>query len=313
MALGQLQHQMLFDSVLVIHQPASGDSRVVTRLGYSDGTAWALQNLFPLTYEVGFTDRLDPVDHLPPSISDSGEDLREQFVRTPLFRRYLSTDGYHDGMSLELFDGSDYMGLVHFSAKRPGTFKPAQRALARSLSGLLALGLRSHILRESATETVHLRWVAGTSRPAIDETLVFSQDPDALRVVDDFVASPLDNLRYMWPFNGSWLRVTLSRRSGFKDLAVTCQDVSRESIWGLSLQELRVLSGLVIGRTDTEIARALTLSERTINSHMANIRRKMSVSRRAEAAARAAAASVFIPGTSTAPMKDLARVFGEAR
>ncbi|MCH8559693.1 helix-turn-helix transcriptional regulator [Nesterenkonia sp. DZ6] len=297
----------------MIHQPGSGDSRVVTRLGYSNGTAWALQNLFPLNYEIGFTDRLDPVDHLPPSISDIGADLREQFVRTPLFRRYLSTEGYRDGMSLELFDESEYLGLVHFSARQSGTFQPAQRALAQSLSGLLALGLRSHAARQSTAETVHLRWTAGTPCPSTQESVPLLKDPNFIMVVAEFLESPLDTLRYIWHFDGSWVRVTLSRRSENDDLAVTAQKVTREDLWQLRLQELRVLSGLVIGRTDTEIATALTLSKRTINTHMANIRRKMGVGRRAEAAARAATASIFIPGASTAPIRDLARVFNRVR
>lgn len=313
LALGHLQRHVLFDSALVIHQPANGRSRVVTRLGYSDGAAWALQNLFPLNYEIGFTDRLDPVDHLPPSISDSGKDLREEFVRTTLFRRYLSTEGYRDGMSLELFDETRYLGLVHFSARQPDTFQPTQRALAQSLSGLLALGLRADAARHSTTETVHLRWTPDAPGAEERENVPLLKDSDFVRVVAEFMESPLDTLRHLWRFEGGWIRVTLSRLGVLDDLAVSVQELTREDLWNLSLQELRVLSGLVIGRTDSEIATALTLSERTVNSHMSNIRRKMGVARRAEAASRVATASVYLPGPRTAPMKDLTRVFGGAR
>lgn len=318
-ALGQLQRHVHFDSALVIHQPSRGRSQVVTRLGYSNSAAWALQNLFPLSYEIGFTHRLDPEHHLPPSISDVGADLREQFIRTPLFRRYLGSEGYRDGMSLELFDEQVYLGLVHFSARRPDTFRPAQRALAQSLSSLLALGLRADAAASSsaasssgassAAGTVHLRWPDAAPDETARRNLPLLQDPGFAQVLTDFMESPLDTLRHLWPQETGWLRVTLSRRSEFNDLAVRTEKVSRTDLWQLSLQELRVLSGLVIGRTDAEIAGALTLSERTVHSHMTSIRRKLQVNRRAEAAARAAAASIVIPGPVTAPMPDLVQVY----
>ena len=52
----------------------------------------------------------------------------------------------------------------------------------------------------------------------------------------------------------------------------------------LSSRELQVLSSLADGLTDREIAEALVISPRTVESHVSNILRKLGVRNRAEAA-----------------------------
>ena len=59
-----------------------------------------------------------------------------------------------------------------------------------------------------------------------------------------------------------------------------------ESTAGLSAREREVLRLLSEGLTDREIAQALTLSARTVETHVSNILRKLGVHRRADAARR---------------------------
>ena len=59
-----------------------------------------------------------------------------------------------------------------------------------------------------------------------------------------------------------------------------------EGTAGLSSREREVLHLLAEGLTDREIAQALTLSARTVETHVSNILRKLGVHRRAEAARR---------------------------
>ena len=59
-----------------------------------------------------------------------------------------------------------------------------------------------------------------------------------------------------------------------------------QSTAGLSSREREVLRLLAEGLTDREIAQALTLSARTVETHVSNILRKLGVHRRAEAARR---------------------------
>lgn len=55
----------------------------------------------------------------------------------------------------------------------------------------------------------------------------------------------------------------------------------------LSKRELEVLSHLMQGRTNQEIAEALFLSPNTVKTHLSNIYRKLDVERRTQAIARA--------------------------
>ncbi|OUC79689.1 helix-turn-helix transcriptional regulator [Gordonia lacunae] len=325
-AVRLLQGHVHFDAALLIHQPEGARSRIVSRVGYSAGSAWALQHLFPRDYEVGFTSRLNPADGLPLSISDVGGTVREEFTRTVLFEQYLRAEGFADGMTVELFDGGDYVGLAHFSARRPDAFAAPQRALARDLSGLLALALRPDQVTEDirrapsagptgsatpAPSTVYVRRGART-RSAGPVDVPFVAEAAFVHVMDDVVACGVGELRHLWWHQGSWYRVTLSPLGDFGDLRVTAWPVTAEQVWHLSRQEVRVLSGLMVGRTDAAIAAGLDLSPRTVHTHMVNIRRKLGVDRRTEAAARATATATVIPGPATAPVTELARIYRDS-
>jgi DNA-binding NarL/FixJ family response regulator len=53
----------------------------------------------------------------------------------------------------------------------------------------------------------------------------------------------------------------------------------------LSSQELRVLAEVAAGKTNKEIARDLTLSDKTVRNHLSNVYEKLSVHRRSQAIA----------------------------
>ncbi|WP_439029580.1 helix-turn-helix transcriptional regulator [Gordonia terrae] len=329
-AVQLLQAHVRFDAALLVHQPKGARSRIVSQVGYTSGSAWALQHLFPRDYEIGFTHRLNPGDGLPLSISDAGGAVREEFTRTVLFEHYLRADGFVDGMTVELFDGGDYMGLAHFSARRPDAFSAPQRALARDLSGLLALVLRPGQTAETVRRapssavaadptdsttptgsTIYLRQGA-RFLPAGPPDVPFVTDEAFAHVVDHFVTCGAGELRHLWWHQGAWYRVTLSCLGDFGDIRVTARPVTPDRVWHLSPQEARVLSGLVVGRTDAAIAAGLDLSPRTVHTHMVNIRRKLGVDRRTEAVARATATATVIPGPATAPVDELARIYRDS-
>ena len=54
----------------------------------------------------------------------------------------------------------------------------------------------------------------------------------------------------------------------------------------LSPQERRILTLVVEGKTNKEIAAALNLSDKTVKNYLSNVFQKLNVTRRAEAAAR---------------------------
>ncbi len=310
-ALVQLRSQMDFDAALAVRQPRGPRSHVVSRVGYGDAAAWALQHMFPRDYEVGFTARLNPGDLLPLSISEAGGDVRDQFTGSALFRDYLCADGYRDGMTLELFDNGEYVGVMHFSSRDPRTFTTAQRALAQAMSGFFALALRAEPDAVDHTEqtSVHLRWNPEDGYSQTPGSPDFLDDPAFRFILKSFANGSADELRHLWHHGSKWSRVTLSRRSGFADVAISAHELPAQDLWNLTLQEVRVLSGLVVGRSDAEIAAALDLSVRTVHTHMTSIRNKMGATRRTEAAAMATASGICIPGSATAPVEQLTRIY----
>lgn len=82
----------------------------------------------------------------------------------------------------------------------------------------------------------------------------------------------------------------MSRRMAARTLRVFVEGGGRAigghaaPLAALSSRELQVLSSLADGLTDREIAEALVISPRTVESHVSNILRKLSVRNRAEAA-----------------------------
>jgi DNA-binding NarL/FixJ family response regulator len=88
------------------------------------------------------------------------------------------------------------------------------------------------------------------------------------------------------------------------ELFAVCEDI--EPSWigtdtGLTSRELEVLHLFAAGATDREIAEALFVSVRTINSHIGNIISKLGVSNR-----RAAAAFAWERGWISEPDKPVA-------
>jgi DNA-binding NarL/FixJ family response regulator len=62
--------------------------------------------------------------------------------------------------------------------------------------------------------------------------------------------------------------------------------VSSEAVTALTRRELDVLKLVAQGLSNPDIARRLVLSEHTVHRHLADIRRKLGLSKRAAAAAR---------------------------
>jgi DNA-binding NarL/FixJ family response regulator len=65
--------------------------------------------------------------------------------------------------------------------------------------------------------------------------------------------------------------------------------------WGLSARESEVLALVATGMTNKAIAEALFVSENTVRTHLKSVFRKLDVSNRSQALARALADSSFLP------------------
>jgi DNA-binding NarL/FixJ family response regulator len=63
----------------------------------------------------------------------------------------------------------------------------------------------------------------------------------------------------------------------------------------LTHRELEVLKGIVAGNTDRLIAKSLCISEYTVRSHIKSLYRKLKVSSRAKAVAKAMRDKIILP------------------
>lgn len=134
--LGELRKELHFDSMQLLRR-GPGDPTEVLRLGYSPHSARALAVGFSQRYQPGFTERFGNGDQLPISISASLNGIGGDFYRSTLFQDALGKDGYRDGITLELRQGTTHIGLAHFSSLIPDVYGTRSRVLAQAISGLL--------------------------------------------------------------------------------------------------------------------------------------------------------------------------------
>jgi DNA-binding CsgD family transcriptional regulator len=87
-------------------------------------------------------------------------------------------------------------------------------------------------------------------------------------------------------------KVEALARSARIDVSIVPEPADESGLPGLTRREREVLEHVVAGRTYSEIAEALVVSEKTVSSHISNMLRKTGTSNRHELAARALAARV---------------------
>lgn len=120
-------------------------------------------------------------------------------------------------------------------------------------------------------------------------------DPDLDAVVALVQRRGTDRLPFLWRAESGWWSVeVVASRDPQADAAVRIRATPTELPNGLTPAELDVLTQLIARDSDAEIANALTLSVRTVHSHVAHLRRKLGLGR-AQAVARALVCGWYRP------------------
>lgn len=334
-AVSELHAILPFDAIqLLRHEPRRSEVREVLRIGYGPDAAWALQHLFAQKYRVGFTHALSPNDGLPPAISSVRSEFRDDFVESRIYRDYLQTNGYRDGMSMELFLGQEYVGIAHFSAKRPLGFSQESRRAASSVRGLLAA------LIAGQPQGGDPRSLAGPAfaGPAFEDSALggsgsgqswyalsalhrtaalgpapipaFLESPAFRTHLEQFRDSGMPSVRHLWPHGGRLLRLELRMLPQSAEIVVGVAEADPDSYHRLSAQELRVLALLCAGHDDAAIGGLLHLSRRTVESHVLSARRKLGAKNRVEAVVRAITTASYLPDPEHCPIGSVLGVRG---
>lgn len=286
-----LQTKISFDAVQLLKLSRSGRPLELYRKGYGANTAWALAHMFPLKEPGGFTRYASAEAPLPPTISSSN--VRGEFTTSKLFREHLSKEGYADGMTLELLSAEGPIGLVHFSSQTPRAFDLDSRMVALAVSGFLAL--LALLYPDSRSQN----W-SDSSDPRLEEAL--TRDSAFVEHLRSFQNSPLSFMEHLWWIEDLLVEIVMVQPGKFKTRLI-----SEDSYFGLTRQELNVLSVLCCGVSDAEIAKRLHLSIRTVQSHITSLRYRIQADSRLKAVVVALGSGLYIPDPKTAPLSELAR------
>ncbi|MCP1633455.1 helix-turn-helix transcriptional regulator [Kerstersia gyiorum] len=284
-----------FDAVqLLAHAPGSDRHVEVWRHGYNTLCATALAVDFPRLYPPGFTRRFSPVELLPPSISESSEGMYPPFRTTRLYTGALHAYGFEDGMTLELGIQGGYCGLAHFSSRKAGIFDRRAREQARGVQGLLENSVREHLPPVAGQqETLLLRFEPGEGGAlALAGRVPAELDAQALAQVLQAWPAAAQPLHCFWLMGRRSMRLAARRLQQGGVLASLYPALPPH---GISLRELQVLSWLMAGLPDREIAACMGVGERTVHTHVAGLLVKLGLERRVQAAVQAAVNGWYLP------------------
>jgi DNA-binding CsgD family transcriptional regulator len=274
---------------LVGVDPATGRHRGLAAFQYTDQVADVLAVQFVQT--PWFDMVLD--DALPPSIST---EPTSSFRDGWFYADHLQPAGFRDGMTAPLRRGGRYVGLVHLSSGHDRRFDTDARRTLRAV--LPALGELVDPLSGPAGAPS-----SGSTRAALVQpgrVLVWARrelpracaDDEFRQVVEDFAQCAREcgpagaQLRLLWPDRTGWLRIRLGPALGTMP-GVLIEEQSCAAPHGLSARELDVLTRIALGMSNTAIAEDLTVSPRTVHTHVGHLLRKLGAQSRSEACGRA--------------------------
>src|SRR5690606_11053432 len=119
-----------------------------------------------------------------------------------------------------------------------------------------------------------------------------SQFSPALAKVLSFMGQETSTMQAFW-FEGK--RGSRLQAQRVPEGAALVRTIAAPLPAALSAKEMQVLVWLVAGYTDREIAASLFLRERTVHSHVTSLLRRLGITRRTEAAVKAALNHWYVP------------------
>lgn len=272
--------------------PVSGEFIQLARRGYSDETIAGLR-------DSRFINTLDVLN-----LRTSGKPLRMKDVPgdpldTWVIGEILVPAGYREGltMCLRTNDGR-VTGVINLSTET----KDHPSELARDSIGYLC-----HALGSVADMTQSTKWlaqVAGEGKTAVGldergEAVAFSgsSHPELFHPGSELLKAAQDLVRqkicgaFIWPADSQgegWFRVSVIPVAGKHHDLTAVVTLDSADVRHMSVRELEVLTLAAQGMSNREIASALFISDRTVQTHIEHTLVKLSASNRAAAAATAA-------------------------
>ena len=303
--LDELQRQIPFEGAwMALAEP---DGAGYTSLASTDLDGSSVRYLSgpQMAHDIALTgaDRHRP----PTSLSDLPSSSRD--LRT--WAECLLPAGFNEALSAALFaSGGRHVGFMTVLFRRADPPDPALRRRFARLVPQVASGIDP--LRSLAASAVFIDRAAagavllpdhGVARlPGLSDDPLLAADSDLVETARDALHEGRDYATFLWPRGtpqtpDEYVRVTvLVCESDLEAVACGIVVISRAPhLRGLTPRELEVLGHVIEGCSNLEIARALTVSPRTVAAHLEHILFKLDATSRALAAVRAERAGLYVP------------------
>jgi len=265
-----------FDAMQILwFCPSNNKHYEIFRLGYNQQCAHSLENDYMKIYPPGFT-KIMSNDLLPVSISDSSDMMNPPFRETEIFTQHLNKFGFNDGLTLELNSADHHLGVLHLSSKKSNTFNLSMRLMINNFKVTLESWLKSQIsFKLDRTHSIFLRdthYEMIKGEPELCEIFIKNN----LNFLDNAV-----KVNFLSIIKNNIYKVDLSTLPNHaKIINISPYD----NKYNLSRKEIIVLSWLMIGYSDKEISSATGIGQRTVNTHVTALFRKLKTKNRVEAA-----------------------------
>ncbi|MFD7660860.1 LuxR C-terminal-related transcriptional regulator, partial [Actinosynnema sp. NPDC059797] len=239
------------------------------------------------------------------------DDMPHNFRDSPHYQEQLRPAGLEDGLSAALkLGGRQVVGVLHLNAPERSAFGEEARRFVATVGE--ALARRVDPLRHPRLDAwFGPEWTAGWILPAQApvtgrEPAPITYDPAVRAVAEQFAALGIRTVPFLWPGREGWHRVRLLRVADGPRGGVIAACTAFANAPGLTARELDVATGLVAGLSNQDIAEALVVSRRTVETYVERLLAKLDCRSRGEAAGVAARAGYVRP--SVGGLGDLARL-----
>lgn len=280
-----------FDAIQILwFCPQNKKHYEIFNTGYNKPCAESLAYDFPKIYPPGFSKILAQDNELPLSISASERLIYPAFTESSIYKDYLNKYGFHDGMTLELNSADGYMGLVHFSSFSANNFNSYIQMLVYNFRSMIIEWFKQYDFFEHWVNKQKF-YIFNEKNGFMIESLNLNFNKVKYEITKTFSKTYhklksgyflMDNLVYKICI------IKLPNENFILDLTPT------KLPFNLTKKEIIVLSFLIMGFTDKEIAQNLIRGERTIHSQVTSIYRKLNVKNRIEAAVFAVVHGIYL-------------------
>ena len=307
--LGALRRVIPFDSSwLALADPVRSRYVCLASTDLDDST---LAYLGSSTPGIG---SLDGVRGRPPSSRPTRFPPAEQ---PPVWGRFPLPAGFSEALASGLFGpGSRHVGFVALLFNQRDAPPPEARRLLSRLTPALAHGidpmrplLAAARLVRGATAGVALHEDGATEvLPGLQRHPLLAAGSPVLVAARAAVTAGHIHTSFLWPLGGRHApcgHVRVTALTAADDVPAPRSGVVLVSpagdLHGLTPRELEVLGLLVDGCTNSEVASALVVAQRTVAAHMEHILVKLSAPTRTLAAVRAEREGLYVPWVDAIP------------